>query len=157
LSVAFTIIVLRFHFRGHKQYKLPEIVKKIMFFNINQLKNQKYIVSHPSNINHRFSLKNGFIIKSLNLENNKNDRDYIRKISETLRSIKRIQKDIKKQKKLESINESNLVEWKEAAKRLDNFFFIFSFIAVTLTPLYLFHSYLIEESAENFSKLSRCL
>ena len=68
-----------------------------------------------------------------------------------------MQKRLKIEKKLEDAKETKLIEWKEAARRLDNVFFVFSFFAVTLTPIYLFHQYLIEESPESFNKLARCL
>jgi hypothetical protein len=157
LSVAFAIMVLRLHFRGHKQYKLPKIVKKFMLFKNLPQNNQKCIVAY-SHMNNGLLLKNNLITKykpkSLNIEN---ELKFIREILDTLKSIKRMQKKLRNEKKSEDAKEAKLIEWKEAARRLDNVFFVFSFFAVTLTPIYLFHQYLIEESPESFNKLTRCL
>jgi hypothetical protein len=157
LSVAFAIMVLRLHFRGHKHYRLPKIVKKFMLFKNLPENNLKCIVAY-SHMNNCSILKNNLITKykskSLNIEN---ELKIIRQILDTLKSIKRMQKKLKIEKKLEDAKEAKLIEWKEAARILDNVFFVFSFIAVTLTPICLFHQYLIEESPESFNKLTRCL
>jgi vacuolar-type H+-ATPase subunit I/STV1 len=109
-------------------------------------------------MNNGLLLKNNLITKykpkSLNIEN---ELKFIREILDTLKSIKRMQKKLRNEKKSEDAKEAKLIEWKEAARRLDNVFFVFSFFAVTLTPIYLFHQYLIEESPESFNKLTRCL
>ena len=163
LSVASLILVLRFHFRGHKQCKLPRIIEKLVRLNnkINSFNSLVVSNSSRSQLKNSGSILNSSFIrynkpKSINIES-KNEMKYIKSISHTLYSIKKMHKEIKKEKKLIDINEANLVEWKEAARILDNVFFFFSFIAVTLTPIYLFHQYLIEESPESFNKLTRCL
>ncbi len=163
MSVASSILVLRFHFRGHKQYKLPRIIEKLVRLNnkINSFNTLVVSNSSRSQLKNSGSIINGSFIKynkpkSINYEN-KNEMKYIKSISHTLYSIKKMHKEIKKEKKLIDIKEANLVEWKEAARILDNVFFVFSFIAVTITPIYLFHQYLIDESPESFNKLSRCI
>jgi len=129
LSVASSILVLRFHFRGHKQYKLPRIIEKLVRLNnkINSFNTLVVSNSSRSQLKNSGSIINGSFIKynkpkSINYEN-KNEMKYIKSISHTLYSIKKI----------------------------------FSFIAVTITPIYLFHQYLIDESPESFNKLSRCI
>ena len=154
-SVAFTIFVLRFHFRGHKQNKLPEIAKKLMLCKNkpnnydtivarNESQSRNSLILVDSNTNLKF--------KNLNLRN-KNDAYCTREI---LKLIKQMQRASKNERELECIKEANLVEWKKAARRLDLLFFLFSLIVVTCTPLYLFYDYLFDETSENL-KLSRCM
>jgi hypothetical protein len=143
-------MVLRLHFRGHKPHKLPKLIKRILLFKKESENYQKYSIITKSDKNGHSHLLNS-------LCKNKNEFNCIKKILLTLRSIKQMQKEIRNAKNLDNIKEANLVEWKEAARRLDNFFFVFSFLAVTLTPLYLFHYYLFDESPESYNKLTSCM
>ena len=159
-SVAFTIFVLRFHFRGHKQNKLPEIAKKLMLCK-NKPNNYDTIIVRNESIsslnNSLISVDSNTILKSkyLNLRN-KNDAYCTREIYENLKSLKKMHKARQNERELECIKEANLVEWKKAASRLDLLFFLFSFTVVTCTPFYLFYAYLFDDTSESF-KLSRCI
>lgn len=154
-------MVLKFHFRGHQEHKLPRIIKKmILSKNLTWSKLDKMIVKNSKiNTDSLISIDSIANHKSkyFNFANRSSENFSIREISDTLRYIKRVHKEINNSKNMEEIKEANLVEWREAARRLDNFFFVCSFLAVTITPIYLFHDYMFDESPETFNKLSRCI
>ena len=169
LSVASSIIVLRLHFRGHKTQKLPKLLKKILKLEVkvkktsNELFNKdmfyygqticngylpneicfhKFINRYDSNSS---KIKINDQIKN-NYRKSQNDPKIIIFLIKALKSIKSIQKKIIKSGTPSIPKLKLLIEWKEAAARLDNIFLVISILTVTLTPAFMFGKYIFEDS-----------
>lgn len=62
----------------------------------------------------------------------------------------------KKEKDLLNTKEGNLIEWKEAARRLDLIFFVMSAITVCSTPILLFGKYAFDDLVYSDSDFCKC-
>ncbi len=170
LSVAASICVLRFHFRGHKKERLPDYIKKLLLMNIlnddqilkledKKTPYEKYKDEEDQLIFHISSnLKKSHSI-TMNKRNNWN-LDTTDLLNENIMSVKRLvektNKLIKKEKKTQNQNLINLTEWKEAARRIDIILLAVSILVVTLVPVYLFSGYVFRNIILSFSEKCSC-
>ena len=170
LSVAASVCVLRFHFRGHKKERLPDYIIKLLLMNIlnndqilkledTRTQYEKYKDEEDQLIFHISSnLKKSHSI-TMNKRNNWN-LDTTDLLNENIMSVKKLvektNKLIKKEKKITNQNIINLIEWKEAARRIDNILLVVSIIIVTLVPVYLFSGYVFSNIILTFSEKCSC-
>jgi hypothetical protein len=170
LSVAASVCVLRFHFRGHKKERLPDYIKKLLLMNIlnsdqilkledTRTQYEKYKDEEDQLIFHISSnLKKSHSI-TMNKRNNWN-LDTTDLLNQNIMSVKKLvektNKLIKKEKKITNQHLINLIEWKEAARRIDNILLVVSIIIVTLVPAYLFSGYAFSNIILTFSEKCSC-
>jgi hypothetical protein len=159
MSLAATVCVLNFHFRGHKKTRVPKWIKFLLL-----------IKSNSDNINKNLKTKpfeNGFVQDSPIAKNNKvnlivsneengklveikkispseslnnmpklnNKEESIRKMCKIIRNCSKM---IEKERAHLKHDEKIFIEWKEVARRLDRILFVISVAIVEITPLYLF-------------------
>jgi len=174
LSVGASVCVLRFHFRGHKPNKLPNLIKKLLFMNslkeenLNQDKKEEKFQLKNGHINNNNIInkneldnkdekikKNTIITKTPNntVESNSLLNDSILTL---VKLVEKTNKLMKKEKKNLIASEINKIEWKEAARRMDNILYLISFSIVTITPIYLFVGYFLHDHKIKFAEKCNC-
>ncbi len=146
MSIATSIIVLKFHFRGHNKERISETLKKLLLMPVGTNSN---LTVHQVNMQSKE-------IKSINIHGKETDLNshgketdlnssILRLLSKILKSTKTTNKLLMKEKiKLTKI-EMIRTEWKEAARRIDRFLFMFSVCIIILVPIILFSKYLFIE------------
>ena len=174
LSVGASVCVLRFHFRGHKPNKLPNLIKKLLFMNslkeenLNQDKKEEKFQLKNGHINNNNIInkneldnkdekikKNTIITKTPNntVESNSLLNDSILTL---VKLVEKTNKLMKKEKKNLIASEINKIEWKEAARRMDNVLYLISVSIVTITPIYLFIGYFLNDFDIKFCEKCKC-
>jgi len=73
-----------------------------------------------------------------------------------IKLVKNVNKHLKKEKNSSKSILINNIEWKEAARRIDNLLFIISFSIVFFTPVYLFSDYFSTEYKTIFVQKCSC-
>ena len=74
-----------------------------------------------------------------------------------IKLVKNVNKHLKKEKNSSKSILINNIEWKEAARRIDNLLFLISFSIVFITPVYLFSDYFSSEYKTIFGKKCSCI
>ena len=183
LSVGASVCVLRFHFRGHKPNKLPSLIKKILFMNslkdtkleenLNQdkkeeklqLKDNKFKNGHINNNNiinkneldkNEKIKKNTITTKTSNNNTIESNSLLNESILALVKLVEKTNKLMKKEKKNLIASEINKIEWKEAARRMDNVLYLISVSIVTITPIYLFIGYFLNDYNVKFFEKCKC-
>lgn len=70
--------------------------------------------------------------------------------------VEKTNKLMKKEKKNLIASEINKIEWKEAARRMDNVLYLISVSIVTITPIYLFIGYFLNDYNIKFCEKCKC-
>jgi hypothetical protein len=158
LSVGASVCVLRFHFRGHKPNKLPILIKKILFMkNSNNVANSKL----ESNKRDKFVIVNRNDYNVINKKTKIHTNDMTDLLNESMlaliKLVKNVNKHLKKEKNSSKSILINNIEWKEAARRIDNLLFLISFSIVFITPVYLFSDYFSSEYKTIFGQKCSCI
>ena len=159
MSLAATVCVLNFHFRGHKKTRVPKWIKFLLLIksnsdNINKnLKTKPFenglVLDSPIAKNNKVNLivsneENGKLVEikkispseSLNnMAKLTNKEESIRKMCKIIRNCSKM---IEKERAHLKHDEKIFIEWKEVARRLDRILFVISVAIVEITPLYLF-------------------
>ena len=74
-----------------------------------------------------------------------------------IKLVKNVNKHLKKEKNSSKSILINNIEWKEAARRIDNLLFLISFSIVFITPVYLFSDYFSSEYKTIFGQKCSCI
>lgn len=199
VSLASTICVLNFYYRGHNLTKLPGWIKIFLLMRVtnSNLNESNKMINKPT---HRLPAKNGlarsvrilkpnldnfiYLNKELNVYASRNElspvnlANQLTKINQStkpnsnVRSLKIVSKDDRIKKMLQIVktcsnlihieqqeekhNQEILLEWKVAARRLDNILFVVSMAIVNLTPLVLFSKYFIQNNSRSVNSTCGC-
>ncbi len=150
MSLASTVCVLKFHYRGHNKNKVPSWIKRVLFIEIKNINinsgdkpNGQILLNDLKDGSSRrslFSKKNSTpnfcsvpnSIKKINLkkiENNNNDFDELKMINDKEKNIKKMlsivkscSKIINKEREKAALDEILLLEWKEVVMYFIRFF-----------------------------------
>ena len=140
-----SIIVLRFHFRGHKTYKLPLLLRNIFLMPLpttDPFEASSHYLERNTNWLSLTSLCER--LKRNPSKTIQKDKSYSATIILILKSIEKTNRLIYNKKKEREENEKNLREWKEAARKIDTVMFVITAVTVTVTPILLFIKYFFE-------------
>lgn len=172
MSVVATVLVLNFHFIGHRPTKVPSLLKRVLLIRNKVCDTTRILKCYNSHYQFKNRVDSPIFLEKLNRENNKNncntninkefdtesrtDSTYDTVCICTSEKNKRILKDILKLIEVtvdlldkDRTNEQKFKnlqnEWKEVAKRIDFILFIFVSVVVIATPLFLFGKYYVND------------
>ena len=95
---------------------------------------------------HKFIQRNDLCQITMYNQNKSIDIKNIKLIMRILKRIKIMNKNITEKPGSSISKVKHLIEWKEAAAKLDNIFLVISMLTVTLTPAIMFEKYIFEVS-----------
>ena len=141
-------MILKFHFRGQRTNRLPKWVRII--FKINNETLLTKINNEKPNFFHEFDSSK---LKDENIKQEKLKRSRTYKIFVLLRN------DLQRKKAIETkthLFDLILIEWKELARKVENIFFIVTFLIIFILPTSLFNEYLFEDLSTDISLQKNC-
>jgi hypothetical protein len=141
-------LILKFHFRGQRTNRLPKWVRII--FKINNETLLTKINNEKPNFFHEFDSSK---LKDENIKQEKLKRSRTYKIFVLLRN------DLQRKKAIETkthLFDLFLIEWKELARKVENIFFIVTFLIIFILPTSLFNEYLFEDLSTDISLQKNC-
>ena len=140
-------MILKFHFRGQRTNRLPKWVR--ILFKIQLLDFTKINYEKPNFFFEFDSSKlKDEIIKQEKL-----------KRSRTYRIFALLRNDLQRKNAIETkthLFDLILIEWKELARKLENIFFIITFLIIFILPTSLFNKYLFEDLSIDVSLQKNC-
>ena len=153
VSVSASIIVLRFHFRGHQSQRLFKFMRTLLFMN-----------SNSNNLNYRLEklqkkMKSSSFKRMNKIRNkliNRDEQQQHQPFDLVLKLIKNTNKLLRRNKFERDITEITKTEWKEAALRIDKILFCLSALNVIVTPIILFTKYLFTNYSISSSGNCQC-
>lgn len=140
-------MILKFHFRGQRTNRLPKWVR--ILFKIQLLDFTKINYEKPNFFNEFDSSK----LKDEIIKQEKLKRSRTYKIFVLLRN------DLQRKKAIETkihLFDLILKEWKELARKVENIFFIITFLIIFILPTSLFNKYLFEDLSTDVSLQKNC-
>ena len=141
-------MILKFHFRGQRTNRLPKWVRII--FKINNETLLTKINNEKPKLFHEFDSSK---LKDENIKQEKLKRSRTYKIFVLLRN------DLQRKKAIETkthLFDLILIEWKELARKVENIFFIVTFLIIFILPTSLFNEYLFEDLSTDISLQKNC-